>query len=165
MSKESYQMTLDAANKSIRYACVAGIVSATLTFIASIASLTGIEIGPLDLWSLADAALIALLVFGIHKRSRVCAGAMVIYFLASKIALYVETRSIYQVPLALLFLYFFAQGLRGTIYHHKLKQTPLTPVSKIIRRVIAGLLISWAIVVTVAFINVRASDAEDPLWV
>ncbi|PYJ59264.1 MAG: hypothetical protein DME24_13445, partial [Verrucomicrobia bacterium] len=95
-------MTVDEANKYIRNACVAGTFSAAVTLVASLLPLIGVKVGSFDIWNLTDAGLIAGLVLGIYKQSRVCAGAMVIYYLISKTALYLETGRVYGVPLAVL---------------------------------------------------------------
>ena len=159
-------MTADEANKYIRNACVAGTFSAAVTLVASLLPLIGVKVGSFDIWNLTDAGLIAGLVFGIYKQSRVCAAAMVIYYLISKTALYLETGRVYGVPLAVLFFYFFTQGFRGTIHYHRLNHTPRASVKQVILRIIGGLLIVVGVAFTGAFVNARVSrESGDAFWV
>lgn len=65
-------------------------------------------------------ALIAGLTFGIFRTSRVCAVVMLVYFVGSKLFLWVETRSITGLPVALVFTWFFFRGVTGTLVWHRL---------------------------------------------
>jgi hypothetical protein len=71
-------------------------------------------------WNLLDVAVIAGLTFGIYRKSRACAIIMLVYFIGSKLLLWSETKSVSGLPMALIFGWFFFQGIRGTFTWHAL---------------------------------------------
>lgn len=108
--------------KKIKYGWVAALFSAGVTLVVTIIAMTGTEILGFSAWELIDVALILGLAFGIYKKSRTCAVLMLIYFIISKILIMVETGKPIGIPMALVFGYFFWQGVSGTFAYHKLKK-------------------------------------------
>jgi serine/threonine-protein kinase len=84
-------------------------------------AMSGTAVRGFDAWSLLDVALIFGLSFGIYKKSRVCAVLMLAYFIVSKIVLMLEAGKPSGLLVALIFAYFYVQGIRGTVAFHKLQ--------------------------------------------
>jgi len=106
----------------IKHAWQAGIFCGAITLIIVIISLvTGEALLGIDAYALIDVVLIFALTFGIYKKSRLCAIAMFIYFLISKVMMFVSNPNISGIILTLLLLYYFYNGIRGTFQYHKLK--------------------------------------------
>ncbi len=118
-------MNLEKAQKLIRNAWIAGIVSGTGTIIMMLIGMASKDIG---YFTIVDVLLFYGLSFGIYKRSRACAIAMVVYFIFGKIDFIIRrledvmgsTHGMIFTSVAIAFLYFYSQGVRGTFVYHKL---------------------------------------------
>jgi len=100
---------------------IAGIISATVTLIVTLVTLSGNDIWD-GLWgveALFDVAFILIMTFGIYKKSRTAATLMLVYFVASKIYIWVETGAPSGFVLAMVFTYFYFQAMIGTFQYHK----------------------------------------------
>jgi hypothetical protein len=117
-------MDLEKARKYNRNAWIAGSVSAGLTLAVTVLALAGISLFGFTILNLLDVLLMAGLSFGIYKKSRICAVSLFVYFAASKVMMWVSMRSAAGLPLALVFGYFFYQGIMGTFAYHKLSNQP-----------------------------------------
>ena len=108
------------SKKQIRNACIAGTIIGVLTVLVTLIFTFGVHIPGLDvdLWYLVDAVVIFALTFGIYKKNRVCAVLMFVYFVASKLLMWAESGSLSGLPLAIVFGYFFFQGILGTFAYH-----------------------------------------------
>jgi len=113
-------MNIEKANGAIRNAWIAGIISGTLTLILSLIGALGF-----DLWNLSDAFLMFGLTFGIYKKNRACAIILFIYFVGDKIFALLQSpaSAATGIPMAIVFGYFFFQGIRGTFAYHKIAKT------------------------------------------
>jgi len=114
-------MDLPSAEKHIKRAWIAGVVSGSVTLLFVVFSLAGKDFLPrleLDAWSFLDIAAIFGLSFGVYRKSRVCAVALFAYFVLSKIYFWIAAGSLGSVLVAVLFGYFFFQGIRGSISYH-----------------------------------------------
>ena len=122
-------MELSEALKNIRYGYIAALVSAGITVVLNFLQF---DAGDVNLFSdpvvLYDVIIILLLAFGIYKKSRVCAIAMLIYFILGKIFQFQEYAS-YGIDtppstylVAVVFIYFYFQAVRGTIAFHKINK-------------------------------------------
>lgn len=103
----------------IKNAWIAGLVAAAITLIVSATSLYGTTIQGFDAWNFVDVALALSLSFGIYKRSRAAAVTMLAYFVISKIVIIVDTGTASGIFVALVFLYFYWQGVVGTFAYHR----------------------------------------------
>ena len=122
-------MEISEALKNIRYGYIAALVSAGITVLLN---LLQFDAGDVNLFSdtvvLYEVIIILLLAFGIYKKSRVCAIAMLIYFILGKILQFQEYASygIETAPttylVAVVFIYFYFQAVRGTIAFHKINK-------------------------------------------
>lgn len=111
----------EEVKKRIRNAVGAGVLTGTITLLISIAAIaTGQAIMGLDAWSLLDVALIFGLSFGIHKKSRVCAVLMLIYYAGSKILQIVVLHNYGSIIWGVIFGYLYAMGVAGTFQYHKI---------------------------------------------
>src|SRR5512137_1150006 len=79
-------MDQEQAEKAIKNAWTAGIISGVLTLIVTIAAMAGYSILGFSALNLLDVAVIGGLTFGIYRKSRTCAVIMLIYFMGSKLA-------------------------------------------------------------------------------
>lgn len=113
-------MDKEQAEKAIKTAWNAGIVSGVLTLIVTLVAMAGHDFMGFSAWNLLDVAVIAGLTFGIYRKSRTCAVVMLVYFIGSKLLIWSETRSVSGLPMALIFSWFFYQGIRGTFAWHEL---------------------------------------------
>lgn len=110
----------DIARK-IKSAWVAGCISGAVTLAVTLLAMAGTQALGFTAWSLLDVALIFGLTFGIYKQSRVCAVLMLAYFVLSKIILMMEAGKPSGLLVALIFGYFYVQGILGTFAFHKFK--------------------------------------------
>lgn len=110
----------EAIQKQIRHAWIAGTISGTVTLLITLLALSGTKAAGFNAWNFIDVVLIFGLAFGIYKKSRACAVSMLIYFVISKILIALESGSISGSVLAIIFIYYYAQGIAGTFAYHKL---------------------------------------------
>ncbi|MBT4882445.1 MAG: hypothetical protein HON44_00550 [Glaciecola sp.] len=76
----------------------------------------------LDPWLMVDAVLIAIMAFFIYKKSRTAATLMFFYFVISKFIQWYDLGSAQGLPVALVFMYFYFNAMRGTfVWHSKYK--------------------------------------------
>jgi serine/threonine-protein kinase len=113
-------MDQEQAEKAIKTAWSAGIISGVLTLIVTIVAMAGHSFMGFSALNLLDVAMIAGLTFGIYRKSRTCAVLMLVYFIGSKLLIWSETKSAAGLPMALIFSWFFYQGIRGTFAWHGL---------------------------------------------
>ena len=121
-------MDLQKAEKAIKGAWIAAVISGSVTLLVAVLALLGVRLFNFTAWVLIDVALIFGLAYGIYRRSRVCAVIMFVYFIISKIYILVTAGGVTGLPLAIVFAYFFFQGIRGTFAYHSLKKnSPANP--------------------------------------
>jgi hypothetical protein len=116
----------DAVLKKIRNAWIAAAISAGITLSFVFLAISGTSIAGVSAWEFLDVALAAGLAFGIYKKSRTCAVAMLVYFIISRVLVISETGKLGSIVIALAFLYFFVQGVIGTFAYHKHIKRPET---------------------------------------
>lgn len=109
-------------------ACVSGAITLLVTLVAMGSGGNGVGDGA---WNLVDVGLIALLAFGIYKRSRTAATIMLAYFVLSKILIMVETGRPSGLVLGLLFAIFYFRAMTATYRYHRFvnawKRNPPAP--------------------------------------
>jgi hypothetical protein len=111
---------LEGIRRRITGAWVAAIVSGSTTLVVTLIAMSCTEILGFSSLELFDVALIFGLAFGIYKKSRTSAVAMLIYFVASKIVLSIESGVLPGIVLSVVFVYFSWQGVSGTFAYHRL---------------------------------------------
>ena len=119
------QAAVLAARQGFHAAVYCSIVTAIFAVLGGF----GFKILDFDLWNLTDAALMALLAFGIRRMSRTAALIALLYYVAGRIDLWAEYGS--QNPvIAGIFVLMFLSAVRGTFAYHRLKPRPegLNPV-------------------------------------
>lgn len=109
----------DKILKKIKNAWIAGIVSISITVVLALISMSGADILGLDAFAFVDVALMVIFVFGIYKKSRVSAILMLALFAANKVIFWFEAGTASGLPLALVFLWFYTQGVIGTFQYHR----------------------------------------------
>jgi hypothetical protein len=120
--RKSLIMNIEEAKKAIKIAWILALVSGGITLIFGIFSKYIQDTVPINanFGFVLDALIIFGLAFGIYKKSRICAVIMFVYFFDSQFRFTISSRTVYNIPLALVFLFYFYQGIRGTFYYHKL---------------------------------------------
>jgi len=115
-------MNIEQAKKAIKTAWILALVLGGITLICGIFSKHIQYFVPIkaNLWSILNAFIIFGLAFGVYKKSRFCAVIMFVYFFDSQFRFSINSWTISNIPLALVFLFYFYQGIRGTNYYHKL---------------------------------------------
>lgn len=129
--------------KDIRNGAVAAVITFALTLgMTWFYVYVRPEEGVTDAWSFLDVGLIAALAFGIWRKSRVAATAMLIYFVLSKILEVVDTGKPGGILLTIAFIYYYYKAMVATYrYHRFLKQwrhapevsAPETPSAAVIQ--------------------------------
>ena len=118
--------TMETANpaidKKIKSAWVAGLISAGVTLALILISFTGTSIGGVDAWALIDLFIILGLSYGVFRKSRTCAVLLLLVFVANKLLMWATAGNVSGLPLALIFIWFFGQGVVGTFQHHKARK-------------------------------------------
>jgi hypothetical protein len=110
------QAAVLAARQGFHAAVYCSIVTAIFAVLGGF----GFKILDFDLWNLTDAALMALLAFGIRRMSRTAALIALLYYVAGRIDLWAEYGS--QNPvIAGIFVLMFLSAVRGTFAYHSLK--------------------------------------------
>lgn len=111
---------LKKADKNIKHAWIAGLISAVVTLTASLLGAYSSDIQlkyGFDLWSLFDVVLIGWLTYGIYRKSRFCALGLLIYFIFSKVFEFASGGQISGLLVVVLFAFIF---LKGTISAFKI---------------------------------------------
>jgi lysylphosphatidylglycerol synthetase-like protein (DUF2156 family) len=103
----------------IKNAWIAAVISGSLTLVITMISIYGTSIAGMDAWNLIDVVLIFGLAVGIYRNSRVCATAMFVYFVISKIIGWVDAGKPTGLILAVIFIYYFFKGMVATFDYHK----------------------------------------------
>jgi len=111
---------LEEAEKKVSNAWWAALLSAGVTVIFAFISLGGEPVAGIDAWAFLDVALILGLAFGISRKSRICAVLLLVYFVGGKILMWTEAGNVRGLPVALVFMWYFAQGVVGTFQYHGL---------------------------------------------
>jgi serine/threonine-protein kinase len=115
-------MDIENAEKAIKNATIAGIISGVITLLVTLLSVTGVNILDFSLWNMLDVFLIFGLTFGIYRKSRICAVSMFIYFIGNRLLFFSSYGfSAVGLPIAILFAYFYFQGIRGAFAYHGIK--------------------------------------------
>ncbi len=109
-----------AAVLATRQGFHAAVCCSIITAIFAVLGGFGFEILGLDLWSLIDAGLMALLAVGINRMSRTAAVVAFLYYVAGRIDPWAEYG--FQSPImAGIFVLMFLSAVRGTFAYHRLK--------------------------------------------
>lgn len=113
-------MTIQDAERAIKDAWIVGVVAVVITVALTLIYASGAGLAHVDVWNVLDIFILSGLTYGIYRRNRFSAAAMLVYYLAGKIVLWVDERAFIGVPLALIFAYFFWRGVQGTWAYHRL---------------------------------------------
>lgn len=99
----------------IKHGWIAALVSLVLTLgVTVMYVLKPVEGAPFNVWGFVDVGLIAVLAFGIYKRSRTAATIMFVYFVISKILIMMETGQPTGLVMGLLFTIFYFRAMTAT---------------------------------------------------
>lgn len=109
--------------RKIKRCWIVGIVASMATVLGLIGTMMGrFTTFAFDEWALIDIAIMLALSFGVFKKSRTCAILMVAFYVYGRYALLAEGFPLSGMPLALVFMWFFIQGVVGTFQFHRWKR-------------------------------------------
>ena len=106
--------------RDIRNGWIAAVISGAITLIFTAVAMSETAVYSFSAWELIDVALVFGLAYGIYRRSRVCAVLLLLYFVQAKVYLLVAGAPASSIPMALIFIYFFARAVLGTLRYHKI---------------------------------------------
>ncbi|WP_164668245.1 hypothetical protein [Virgibacillus doumboii] len=113
-------MNITSAKKSIKFAAGAGFLQAAfLAVVITVVMILNTDFLGVNPLGYIDAVIFAFLAFGVFKKSRTCAIILLVYFILGQGITLLLGGSLAGIPLALLFLYIYIQGIRGTFAYHK----------------------------------------------
>ena len=116
-------MRITQATKAIRNAWIAALVSAGVTLIVPLISSYKTPILEMGFYILLDVGLILLLAYGIYRKSRIAALAMLIYHMANQVIMYIEHGLRGLGPIVGFFFFIiYLQGVIGSFAYHRLVQ-------------------------------------------
>jgi serine/threonine-protein kinase len=123
-------MDLEDADKAIKRAWIAGIIVIIVTSALAFISLKGHNFLGIhfDKQIFLDLSIFAVLTFGIYRKSRACAGLLLVYFILGKIALFMEMKEPAGIGASLIWTFYFFQGFRGTLSYHRIAQEKMADV-------------------------------------
>ena len=117
---------------NVRTAYILAFITAGITLIAALLSLAGEEIVEgINIFALIDVALVlALAILLVTIKSRVAAIIMFVYFLLSKVIIFIDNPDTIasSIFMAILFVVGYFYGILGTFSYHKLKKEDQDPV-------------------------------------
>lgn len=119
----NFEVPSDIASM-IRGAWIAGSVSTVITLLFLAFAMSDINPLGIDVFAFIDILLMGAFTFGIYKKSRTCAILMLLLFIANKIIMFLESGAIVELPVALIFCWFYGRGVIGTFRYHQLKNMP-----------------------------------------
>lgn len=119
-------MNREEAEKAIVHGRVTGIVVMVFTLLTVLGALIADASGEMayfnDPLMLLDIAVIGVMTWGIHKRSRLAAVLFLVYFVASKVILIGMTGNFTGVALSFVIIYFLFQAARGCFAWHRIER-------------------------------------------
>lgn len=133
VSKPSFkdQLKLDTSEaclSAIKNGWVAGSISIGLTLLIVLVGIfSNTDNETIKFFSdptmFIDLALMVVMVFFIHRKSRVAATCMFLYFVLSKYIQWSSLGAAQGLPMAVIFIFFYFNAMRGTyIWHSKFKE-------------------------------------------
>ncbi len=118
-------MTQESALKHIKGAWSVGLLAAGVTLLVSVlgaADVSALADLGFGWWTLPDVALLAGMSFGVYRKNRAAAVLLLIYFLVARIHFWASAGTLRGLPMALVFGYFYVQGIRGTFAYQAMVQ-------------------------------------------
>lgn len=109
------------AEKRIRDAWVMGIAAGIISILLTMIYATGAGFAHVDPWAWIEIVVIFVLSFGIYRKSRLSAILLLLFYVGSRVIFWIDEQTLIGIPMALVFGYFFLQGVRGTIDIHRLQ--------------------------------------------
>jgi hypothetical protein len=126
--KDQFKMkTPETCLAAIKNGWIAGLVSIALTLlVVTIGMLSNSDDSRLSYFAdpmmFIDIGLMIVMVFFIYKKSRVAATCMFLYFVLSKYIQWTDLGDVQGLPMALIFMFFYFNAMRGTYrWHSKFK--------------------------------------------
>ena len=127
---DQYKMnTPELCEQAIKNGWIAALISVGITLAFSVAGFFAQSENEtlnyfLDRWLLIDVLLMTVLAFFIFRKSRIAASLMFVYFVISKLSQWYDLGTAQGLPMALIFIYFYFNAMRGTfIWYSRYKKS------------------------------------------
>ncbi|MGN7833341.1 hypothetical protein ACTJI2_17205 [Pseudoxanthomonas sp. 22568] len=115
-------------SRPIKHGWVAACVTGALTLVLTLLSQFGASANRTELWNLLDVGLVAVLAFGIYRKSRIAATLMLCYFAVSKILMMIAEGMPTGLVVSFIFLIFYFRATVATFrYHRFLREVKRSP--------------------------------------
>lgn len=112
------------AKAMIKKGVTAGMVYGGISLLLVLILQAFVPMGDFVKFAFLDIGIIYGLTYGIHMKSRVCAGLMLGYYILSKLLMLTQGRSgLIGIFVAIAFIKAFYQGLQGTLLYYQIKQS------------------------------------------
>ena len=138
---------LETAKRAARLGFWVAILGAVITTVFAV-----FKILDSNLWNLIDAAIFALIAWGIHKMSRFAAMAGLTFYLIEKIDILL-TFELQQLPLIAIFTLLYIHSVRGTFAYHKFTTSRPKSDKKMVMKKILLILSSFVVVVLIVIVT------------
>lgn len=119
-------MDRESAIKATKEGAAAACVSAALTTCIVLYAIWNNDSGSFSLWNDAsnifDIIFVFVCAYAINRQSRAAATLLLIYFIASKIIMTLESGRFSGGVLALIFIYFYARAVYGAFVFHRIEK-------------------------------------------
>ncbi len=119
------------ALKHIRNAWIAGFASsAFIVFTVVMIEVFDLPITGASRWSLVSATVLLGLAYGVYRKSRIAAVALLGFFMVNQVLLRLDDPAIGATGLFVAFLltYLYARGVTGTFLYHRRQRTALVRI-------------------------------------
>ena len=112
---------MESAKKAARQGVWAAGIVAVVTALLAVLAGRGVKVLNIDSWAFVDAALFAIIAFGIHKMSRVAAVAWVCLYVLERLYMW-QTNGVKAggIIMPVILTLAFINSIRGTFTHHRL---------------------------------------------
>lgn len=108
----------------IRGAVIAGLIIAAIQAVLVALALAGAQQLGVDAWVSIDVAIGLALVYGVHRKSRVCAVLLLSYFLLGRILLMIQSGMPGGLVVTAVVAYYYGRGVLGTFEYHRFVRDP-----------------------------------------
>lgn len=117
------EKNLELAQKQIKNAWIAGVISGMMTVVLAVAAMAGHSFLGFKSFYIIEALIAFGLSYGVYRKSRVCAIIMMSYYVAGKALMFMSTKDYSIIFTSLPFAFFFSMGVQGTSAYHEIAKT------------------------------------------
>ena len=105
--------------RDIKNGVIAACFSLASTLLMTVLAMSQGKLMGYSAWNFIDAALIAVLAWGMYRRSRIAVTLMLVYFVLSKIMEVSQTGNVSSLLVGAVFAYFYTRAALATYQYHQ----------------------------------------------